>query len=149
MKEHYEGQVTEIEAIDGTKIHNILVPVVICKEDFCLPVDLLVDTGADKSMISYKFGKELGLEAPTKKDRTLIACDANNREVHYIKRKIDLYIGNGIMKKDFIISWCTSPRVNKNFLGMDFFDHHKLIVMGGKTKRFYITKRENCVMCKS
>jgi len=148
MKEHFEGEITEIKGSDGTTIHNILVPVVICNKNLCLPVELLIDTGADKSMISYKFGNEIKLEPPNKKDKVKIAYDVNNHEVMYVIRKINLYIGKGIEKKNFEIAWCISPRINKNFLGMDFFDKHKLIVTGGKNKKFYITSTNNCVSCK-
>jgi len=148
MKEHFQGEITELVTKDGTILHNVLAPVVICKGDKCLPIDMLVDTGADKSMISYKFGNELGLQPPAKADKKRIAYDANNREISYIIRKVDLHIGNGVEKKNVDICWCTSPRINKNFLGMDFFNKYKLIIVGGKKKTFYITKIENCVNCK-
>ncbi|MBN2880923.1 retroviral-like aspartic protease family protein [Candidatus Woesearchaeota archaeon] len=107
--------------------------------------DLIVDTGADRSMISYRFGIELGLEAPGEKDITKIVKTADNRDVHYIERKVDLHIGEKLDLNNFKICWCSKPGVNYNFLGMDILSSLKLILV---KKEFYLVDPDHCVGCK-
>lgn len=147
MKEYAEGNITELPAKDGTIVYNILVPAVIClpSTKTCVPIEFLIDTGADKSMISYKDGIELGLEAPGTKEKSGKAYDANGNEVPFVKRKIDLLLGT-INKKGIEICWCTRPRIGKNFLGMDFFKDYKLIVQS-KNMKSYIIKNSKCIRC--
>lgn len=148
MQECAEGNLTEISGESEEIFYNVMVPAIIF-----LPgskkgrtIDFMFDTGADKSMISYDTGCELGLEAPTGNDKIRAAKAANGQEMPYIIRKVDLQIGS-ISKKGISICWCLAPRVHLNFLGMDFLQDYKFII-NGRTKKFYITRHNVCVKCK-
>lgn len=148
MKDYSEGRLSEIKNKDGNIIYNVLVPATLSLPDKnnYIPVDFMVDTGSDKSMISYNFGYELGLDPPSVSDIIHSAWSADEREIHYIMRKVDLQIGS-ISKKSISICWCLAPRVHLNFLGMDFLHDYKFII-NGRTKKFYITRHNVCVRCK-
>lgn len=148
MKEHAEGNITRIQASDGTTVYNILAPALIClpSTTTCLPIEFLIDTGSDKSMISHNDGKDLGLEAPATNEKPKNAFDANGGEVPYVMRKVDLTIGS-IRKEGLEICWCTRPRIGKNFLGMDFLKDYKTI-LHGKNMKCYIIKSESCIRCR-
>lgn len=148
MKEHAEGNITRIQATDGTTVYNILAPAVICipSTETCLSIEFLIDTGSDKSMISYQDGVELGLGAPAVNEKTRNAFDANGGPVPYVMRKVDMALGS-IRKEGLDICWCTRPRIGKNFLGMDFLKDYKTI-LHGKDMKCYIIKSDSCIKCR-
>lgn len=147
MKDYAEGNITMSHTQDDTIVYNVLAPAVICipNTTTCLPIEFLIDTGADRSMISYSDGLELGLEAPRGNDRRGTAYDANGNEVTYVIRKVDLTLGT-IKKEGLEICWCTRPRIGKKFLGVDFFKDHKFIIHG-KNKKYYILRNQDCIKC--
>lgn len=148
MQECAEGNLTEISSEEGDIFYNVMVPARISIHGNIKgrAVDFMVDTGSDKSMISYDTGCELGLEAPSGNDKIRAAKAANGQEMPYVIRKVDLQIGS-ISKKGISICWCLAPRVHLNFLGMDFLQDYKFII-NGRTKKFYITRHNVCVKCR-
>ncbi|MBU0758345.1 MAG: hypothetical protein KKF44_09825 [Nanoarchaeota archaeon] len=150
MKDHFESDIFRVKDKDGTHVYKILVPCVLTNpkmQNVMTQTSLLVDTGSDKSLISNKIGIDIGLEAPKTGEKIKNATDASGNSVPYIERTVNLYIGKNIKKLNFKICWCTRPKLTYNFLGMDFFEDFKLILMGGNHSRFYITKQNKCVAC--
>lgn len=143
MDEHFEG---DIKFIKGNAM--MFVNAVICKsKKFCKSAELLVDTGATRSMISLELGNHIGFDAPRSYEKRFYGVDAQGQKFGYILRDITMYFGRNI-KVSMKIPWCISVKIKESFLGMDFFNKFKLVVVGGKTNKFYITKLKNCVFCK-
>lgn len=149
MNDYAEGKVTEIGQEDGSTFYNVIIPAIISRpgDTKAITMEFLIDTGSDKSMISYSLGCELGLEPPGTTDDAHNVKSADGRGIPYIVRKVDMQIGS-IVKKNILICWCLAPRVYLNFLGMDFLHDYKFI-LNGRTKKFYITKHDVCVSCRS
>jgi hypothetical protein len=144
----YKNGITE-RPVGDQFLNEMMLPVTVGRKSFCRPGQFLIDTGANKSMLSYRFGLEIGLEAPGRDDKKYCAYDVNEQEVPYIVRKVDLHISKDIKRLAFPICGCTRPRIQQNFLGMDFFHRFKLIVTGGCRKVFYVADSAECVDCRN
>ena len=84
---------------------------------------LMIDTGSSRTALSYNSGKVLGFKY-NENEKMHFAKTANNYGIPYVLRRIDLWIGNKLLKS-FEIAWFLDE--GDNYLGCDILDYFKVI----------------------